>query len=107
MLLDGCRTRLAGRMRVEATSSGLQTLAWLPDGTDDREFARRAHEVGVEVAPLSRFALQTARPAALLLGFGGFDARAIEAGVAALASLVRSSEPAYASTRRRCTDSRR
>lgn len=107
VLVHACREHLSTRVRVEPTASGLQTLAWLPEGIDDAELARRARDAGVEVAPLSRFTLHAPRPPALLLGFGGFDAPAIEAGVATLASLVDACEAAYAARRARSTGRRR
>lgn len=87
VLLQACERRLHGKLRVEAAASGLQTVGWLPQGSDDREIARRAREAGVETAPLSRFGLGTLRPPALVLGFGGFDAPRIRQAVERLASI--------------------
>jgi GntR family transcriptional regulator/MocR family aminotransferase len=87
VLLDACNETLRGQLRVEAPDSGLQTMAWLPAGSDDQAVARQARQQGIEVTPLSRFCLQTARPPALVLGFGGFTEERIRAGVRALAQL--------------------
>jgi len=87
VLLDACLETLLGRLSVEAPESGLQTVAWLPAGSDDQAVARLARQQGLEVTPLSRFSLATARPPALVLGYGGFTADRIRAGVQALARL--------------------
>lgn len=85
VLLDECQRRLGNRLRVERADSGLQTVAWLPPGADDLQVSLAARRLGVEVAPLSRFCLQTRRPPALVLGFGGFTADQIRAAARLLA----------------------
>jgi GntR family transcriptional regulator/MocR family aminotransferase len=85
VLLEECQLRLGDRLRIEKADSGLQTVGWLPSGTDDLKVARAARRLGVEVAPLSRFCLQTIRPPALVLGFGGFTADQIRAAAVLLA----------------------
>jgi GntR family transcriptional regulator/MocR family aminotransferase len=85
VLLAACRRHLGGCLEIERADSGLQTVAWLPAGSDDRQVARAARSLGVEVAPLSRFCLQANRPPALVLGFGGFTAEQIRAAAGLLA----------------------
>ncbi len=85
VLLDACRQTLGERLDIERADSGLQTMGWLPPGSDDREVARAARSFGVEVAPLSRFCLQTNRPPGLVIGYGGFTAEQIRAAAHQLA----------------------
>ena len=87
VLLQACERHLRGRLQVEAAASGLQTVAWLPARCDDRDIARRARERGIETSALSRFCLVKARPPALVLGFGGFDATRIREAVRRLAAI--------------------
>ncbi|HVL55543.1 MAG TPA: PLP-dependent aminotransferase family protein, partial [Burkholderiaceae bacterium] len=68
LLLDVCRRRLGSRISVETAASGLQTIGWLNGDRDDQSLALEARDLGVEVAPLSRFCLQTRRSPALVLG---------------------------------------
>lgn len=86
-LLEACHRKLNGRIEIEAAASGLQTVAWLPSSTDDRDVTLKARRLGLEVAPLSRFCLQTRRPPALVLGFGGFSADSLRSAVDKLARL--------------------
>lgn len=87
VLLEACARKLPRRLDVERAQSGLQTMAWLRPGVDDRHVVARARDAGIALAPLSRFCLQTARAPALVMGFGGFDTTRIRAAVDTLARL--------------------
>ena len=55
--------------RVEGIAAGMQAVVRLDDGTDDVEIVERLHDRGVEVSPLSRYAIDS--PArGLVIGFG-------------------------------------
>ena len=57
-------------VRVEGTAAGLHLVAWLPDGTDERETAMRPRAAGVGLHELHRHCTTHAPyPPALLLGF--------------------------------------
>jgi GntR family transcriptional regulator / MocR family aminotransferase len=58
------------QVRVSGTAAGLHVLAWLPDGTDERETAVRARQAGVGLHELHRHCTTHAPSGpALLLGF--------------------------------------
>ena len=82
-------TPFADILEPAPARSGLNVLAWLPPGVDDREIARLAADAGIEVMPLAPFAqLPTAR-GALILGFGGYDEATLRAAAARLGEVVR------------------
>jgi GntR family transcriptional regulator/MocR family aminotransferase len=64
-------------------------LGWLPEDWSDADLAREASQAGLEVAPLSRFAIARRLPPALLLGFGAFTPDEIAQGAGKLATVVR------------------
>ena len=83
----------AGRWRVGAVTvvpaeAGLQTVGWLAPGFDDRTVSERAAEAGVEVGHLSRYCIDTARPAGLVFGFGAFDEGEIDGAARVLAGVL-------------------
>jgi len=74
---------------VQPARAGLNLLAWLPAGIDDREIAMAAHHAGVEAPPLSPFAQLPLSRGALILNFSGYDAFAIRTTAARLGAVVR------------------
>jgi GntR family transcriptional regulator/MocR family aminotransferase len=69
VLIDALATHLP-QVRISGTAAGLHLLAWLPDGTDERETAMRARRSGVGLHELHRHCTTHAStPPALLLGF--------------------------------------
>ncbi|MBE1206109.1 PLP-dependent aminotransferase family protein [Aminobacter carboxidus] len=65
------RIALGGLARVDCSESGLNALAWLEDGRDDRTAHRAALDAGLQCYPLSDYAIVTPRPGALILGYAG------------------------------------
>jgi GntR family transcriptional regulator/MocR family aminotransferase len=83
-LLDAVEEIMPQLLTMAPDAAGLHLVGWLPAGISDAEAAEAASREGVEVFPLSRFAMGPARPAArgaLLLGYAAFDAREIVDGV--------------------------
>ena len=69
-LLEGIREELHGVMHAAPAHTGMHVVAWFDDREiDDQAVAARARGAGVEVAPLSQYALKVKLPPALLLGF--------------------------------------
>ena len=69
-LLGGVARQLSGLAEARPTETGMHLIAWLTNhAADARTISRRAALAGVEAAPLSAYAVATARPPALLLGF--------------------------------------
>lgn len=81
-------TYLAGLLRLPTITTGLDSPAFLPEGSDDVLVARLATEAGVEVRPLSFYAGKNTCPSGLLLGFSAVSSEEIEAGARTLAQVL-------------------
>jgi GntR family transcriptional regulator/MocR family aminotransferase len=88
VLLTASRSEWGDRLTVQATDTGLQTVAWLSKDRDDVEFARAAADRGVEVEALSEFALKWKGRHGLQIGFASVGIAELRRGVRALASLL-------------------
>lgn len=86
-LVTAVRRRLPRLLTVEPADAGMHLVAWLPPELDAATVARRAREVGVELAPLSAFALRATMPPGLVLGYTATPAEAIERAVYHLATV--------------------
>ena len=87
VLVAACR-RLPAFVHPCASEAGMTLALRLPARLRDTAVTARAAAAGVDVLPLSRYAL-AARVNGLLLGYAALDERAIEAGVAALGAVLR------------------
>ena len=88
-MIGALSTTMGGFMRLAPGDAGLQMLGWLREDWSDAEVAREASDAGLEIAPLSRFAIGRRLPPALLLGFGAFTPDEITQGAATLATVFR------------------
>jgi GntR family transcriptional regulator/MocR family aminotransferase len=80
---------LAGaRLRVDVPDAGSHVLAWLAQGSDDREVARAAAGVAVDVFPLPRFTVRRRLPPALVLGYGAHPPRLAREALERLAGVL-------------------
>jgi GntR family transcriptional regulator/MocR family aminotransferase len=84
VLVDAVRRRLGDRLQVTPSSAGMHLLGWLAPGEDDAAVSARAAALGVEAAPLSRYALVAPERGGLLLGWAGYPREAIREAVARL-----------------------
>ena len=89
VMIDALGPTLSGFMRLAPGDAGLQMLGWLKEDWSDAELAQEAAETGLEIAPLSRFAISRRLPPAVLLGFGAFTPDEITQGAAKLATVFR------------------
>lgn len=76
-LLYYSRRELSGLLQVETADSGLQTIAWLNAGVDDRAVYAAGLRAGLELSHLSRYCIKQKLPPGLLLGFGAFSEKEI------------------------------
>ncbi len=81
---------LPGLLDVRTPEAGMQLLARLPDGVDDRAAAHRAAAHGVDVWPLSIHHLEPAGRGGLLLGYAAVNEGELRDGVRRLATALRS-----------------
>jgi GntR family transcriptional regulator / MocR family aminotransferase len=85
VLLNEASHKLAGLLEISPVEAGLQTSAWLLNDIDGEAAAAAAKEHGVEVTPISRYALTPRQREGLQLGFAAVDTREIRHGVQNLA----------------------
>lgn len=75
-------------MTLLAGDTGQHALVYLPPGTDDEAVSRRASAHGLDVPPLSRYALGERPPPGLVLAFAAATPAEIRAGVRLLAGCL-------------------
>ncbi len=73
-LLSALQSGLAEPIEIVGSSAGLEVVARLPPGVNDRAVTKIALGLGVEMAPLSRYALRPLRRGGLVLGFAAVSA---------------------------------
>ena len=89
-LVEEIGRRLGDVLDIVNADAGLHLTALLPQGTDDREIARRAAERGISTMPLSAYYEGKIARGGLVLGFGGSDEKQIGRAVEKLAQAIRS-----------------
>ncbi len=89
LLLRGLTTRLGPRVEFAYTDAGMNLVMWLPRHLDDRRVAAEALHHGLDLTPVSAFAVSPQQRPGLLLGFGGIPDQEIVEGVARLERVLR------------------
>ena len=79
---------LDGVLDVVHASAGIRTLGWLKTWSSDKDAARQAHGLGLEVTPLSAFTTKYQQPPALMLGFASCNPTELRRGVSVLAAAL-------------------
>ncbi|MFB9884850.1 MocR-like pyridoxine biosynthesis transcription factor PdxR [Balneatrix alpica] len=74
---------------LQQAQAGLQLLAWLPPGLDDRQVSEAILQEGVDAYPLSHWSVNPNPRGALLLGFAGVPEAEMQRGVKAMARALR------------------
>jgi GntR family transcriptional regulator/MocR family aminotransferase len=75
-------------LEVSGVTAGLHVTVRFPAGLDDRAVAASARELGVEVLPLSEFAVEPAPAGGLLIGYGHTHETAIDRAVRRVAEAI-------------------
>jgi GntR family transcriptional regulator/MocR family aminotransferase len=88
-LVAALRQELDGILEVNPSEAGMNLLAWLPEGVDDRVMAVRAAEFGIDARPLSPHSLEPITRGGLLLGYAGLSKKEIYQGAAKLGKALR------------------
>jgi GntR family transcriptional regulator/MocR family aminotransferase len=73
-LLDGLTSELGDQLEIVGSSAGLEVVARLPPLVQDRAVAKLAFAAGVDLLPLSRYAIRPASRGGLVLGFAAVSA---------------------------------
>ena len=90
VLKSAADKHLNGVLDIVHAGAGIRTLGWLKTWKSDRDAARQARKLGLEVEPLSMFTTKYEQPPALLLGFAGCNPAELRRGVSVLATALRS-----------------
>ncbi len=89
-LIDALERECGDLVEVEPSAAGIQLVAWLPEGLDDRDVAREAAARGVEARPMSIFYAGEPPRGGLELGYAAFNKYEIRRGAAQLSAAIRS-----------------
>jgi GntR family transcriptional regulator/MocR family aminotransferase len=68
-LLAALQSELAGQIEIAGSSAGLELVARLRPGVNDRAVAKIAMGLDLEVVPLSKYVIQRPQRGGLVLGF--------------------------------------
>ncbi|MFN8595200.1 MAG: PLP-dependent aminotransferase family protein [Anaerolineae bacterium] len=75
---------------IYAPEAGIHCVGWLPADIDEQALVRQGAAHNLDLTPLSVFCLEPLPRKGLLLGYGGYSAAEIRAGVRRLAAALRS-----------------
>jgi GntR family transcriptional regulator/MocR family aminotransferase len=89
--LPALQRELGDELRVDEATSGMQVLAWLARRGDDRAICRSAYASGLEMLPLSKFAIRPLRRGGLVLGFAAVDSKRTLRAIPRLRAVLTSS----------------
>ncbi|WP_293681776.1 PLP-dependent aminotransferase family protein [uncultured Phenylobacterium sp.] len=87
-LADALERRLGHALEVDVPDQGMHLIAYFRDGRSDVEAEAAAHACGVTARAIAPLYHAAPPRAGLLLGFTGFPASAMDAGVARLAGAL-------------------
>jgi GntR family transcriptional regulator/MocR family aminotransferase len=88
VLLDALARRLAGRIEVRNSDTGLYATGFLKPGVDDRDLSRRAALKGLDLPPLSRYYHTRHALSGLLFNYASVAPADIRRGIELLATLL-------------------
>ena len=87
-LLDAAEDESPGLLQIDAATTGMHAVAWLPEMVNDHEVAAAAADAGIEASALSTHCVTRKLRPALILGFAAVDEGAIKAAVPKLARAI-------------------
>ncbi|HJV59625.1 MAG TPA: PLP-dependent aminotransferase family protein [Albitalea sp.] len=88
VLIDSLARASSGALRLAPSSHGMHLLHAIEPGRPDQPLSRRALELGVFVAPLSAYAIESRR-AGWLFGYAGFEPATLRAASRKLGPALR------------------
>jgi GntR family transcriptional regulator/MocR family aminotransferase len=89
VMIKAIREQLADLLETWDTEAGMHTVGWLPSHVDDSRVSAEAAEAGLNVGPVSGFALRPLSRGGLLLGYAAFTPDAIRKGVRDLELVIK------------------
>jgi GntR family transcriptional regulator/MocR family aminotransferase len=87
-LLAALEALAPNSLEVTDAGAGMQLLGWLPRGVSDRHVAELALAAGLDVAPLSAFAIGPLARGGLVLGYTEFTPAVLQAAVRRLGAVL-------------------
>lgn len=99
-LYAGVKAHLSDYLDIMPTSTGMHTVAFLKQGLNAEEVAKRAAERGLTLTPIGRFCIVPYERQAFALGFSGFSPAQIDTAIGVLKNVfadmtaARETEPA-------------
>jgi GntR family transcriptional regulator / MocR family aminotransferase len=97
-LVDAIRQKSDGMLKTWAPGTAMYLVAWLRPGINDRAVAKAAFAGGVDVVPLSTFAMRQLSQGGLVLGYSGYNANSIRGAVDQLCASISKSHLARVPT---------
>jgi GntR family transcriptional regulator/MocR family aminotransferase len=79
---------LGGMLQVHQPIAGLHLIGWLSAHGNDRAISLRADEAGLDLPPLSAYALRESERQGFLLGYAALDTQQLKEGVVQLARVL-------------------
>jgi GntR family transcriptional regulator/MocR family aminotransferase len=89
-LVSALTSELGHELHVAGTTCGMQVLARLVRSISDRAVCRSAHDAGLEILPLSKFAIRPLRRGGLVMGFAAVESARTRRAVPLLRELLAS-----------------
>lgn len=88
MFCQEARLVLSGLLDVDTPKGGINTIGWLPSGTDDSKVFHAAQAAGIYCYPLSMFRVRPSDQSGLLLGFACVEAAEMKQKLTLLATVL-------------------
>jgi GntR family transcriptional regulator/MocR family aminotransferase len=92
-LLAALQSEVAEQLEIVGSSAGLEVVARLPPGMNDRAVTKVALDLDLEMIPLSRYAIRPLQRGGLVLGFGAVSAARTRRAVSTLRSAIERVRP--------------
>jgi GntR family transcriptional regulator/MocR family aminotransferase len=92
-LIAALQSELAGQIEIAGSSAGLELLARLRPGVNDRAVAKIAMGLDLEAVPLSKYALERPQRGGLVLGFAAVSSARSRRAVPALRAAIEQVRP--------------
>ena len=93
LLAQAIEAQMGDLMQVVSAEAGMHLVGLVDPRLDDMALSRAVAERGLSAIPLSTCYLETPDKAGLVLGYGGTDGPAIQAGVRKLSEVLRAAQP--------------
>jgi len=87
-LVDAIHDKANGILEASPEGTGMYLVAWLKPGVNDRAVAKVASAHGVDVVPLSAFAMRHLKREGLLMGYSAYNPNSIRAAVERLCASI-------------------